>query len=141
MKKFTFSFLLVLLLSAFTVSISVNAQDTIPPCEMDCLPQSPWIPAQLGPYTVPGCPKCTLSFNYWYRYPACGIYKDLQIGEITLSLACLSCPLSIKDFVDFAIDKMILNNPIPKPGLDSCETYWRAINASCWKFFASYDTV
>jgi len=76
MKKYPLSCFLVLIFSAFVVSNNVNAQDTIPPCEMDCLPQSPWIPAQLGPYTVPGCPGCSLSFNYWYRYPACGIYNE-----------------------------------------------------------------
>lgn len=142
MKKYFLSFFLVLIFSAFLTSNNVNAQDTIPPCEMDCLPQSPWVLDTLGQYTIPGCPSCTLSFTYWYRTNACGVFKDLQLGEITLSLACLSCPLSIKDFVDFAVDKMILYNEIPKPDSGKCDTYWRAINASCWGFIESgNDTV
>jgi len=143
MKKYSLSFFLVLFLSAFVVSNNLNAQDTIPPCEMDCLPQSPWLPDTSIWYAVDpvNCPGCSLQFKFWYRYPACGIYKDLQIGEINLTLACISCPKSMKEYVDFAIDKMILNNKIPKPDTGRCETFWRAINASCWKFFASYDTV
>jgi len=135
MKEHIISFILVLLLSALALSIKAYSQ---PPCEMDC-PQSPWIPATSVWYPVDpvSCPGCSLRFNYWYRPSACGIYKDLQMGEITLTLPCLSCPLSVKDYVNFAIDKMILNNEIPKPDTGKCETFWRAINASCWGFLVS----
>ncbi len=113
---------------------SLLSQEPDPPCDMDCLPQSPWLYDHLGPYSIPGCPNCTISFDCWYRPSACGVFKDLQLGEITLSLACLACPFSIKDFIDFAEDQLILNNPIPKPDTGHCETNWRAIRASCWAF-------
>jgi hypothetical protein len=100
---------------------------------MDC-PGSPWIFAQLGWYYIDpvGCPGCRIKFDYWYRPAACGVYHDVQLGNITMTLQCLSCGYSTKDIVQFAIDKMIRDNPIPKPGNDTCDTFWRALNSSCW---------
>jgi hypothetical protein len=143
MKKYILSFLLVLILSAFVVSNNVNSQDTIPPCTMDCLPQSPWIPDVSGWHSVDpvNCPGCFIQFKFWYRASACGVFKDLQLDEFTLSSACNTCPKSIKDYVDFAVDLMILNNPLPKPANGTCETIWRAVNASCWRPLLTVDSV
>jgi hypothetical protein len=142
MKMFILSFLSLLIFSAFVVSNNVNAQEQ-PPCEMDCLPQSPWQPDVSGwhPVDPVNCPGCFIQFKFWFRPSACGLYKDLQLGEITLSMACMTCPKTIKDYVDFAVDKMILNNQIPKPDTGRCQTMWRAINASCWRPLVSADSV
>jgi hypothetical protein len=135
MYKYITTLVITLFILAFASSLSLKAQnDTIPPCDMDCLPQSPWIPANLGPYQIYpiGCPGCLISFNYWYRPSECGYYHDIQLGNITISLQCLSCGYSANDIVQFAIDKMIRDNTISKPDSGNCDTFWRAFNSSCW---------
>ncbi|MDX9791571.1 MAG: T9SS type A sorting domain-containing protein [Candidatus Kapabacteria bacterium] len=142
MKKYSLSFLLMLIFSAFVVSNDVNAQDTIPPCDMDCLPQSPWNFATSIQYPVPGCPGCSLSFNYWWREDACGVWNDIQLGDVSITLGCLACPFTIKDYVDFARDKMIRDNPILKPVAPNCDIFWRAFTSSCWgKLVMGNDTL
>ena len=132
--------LLYVLLTVFTVSLA-NAQDD-PPCEMDC-PDDDWIhktQSSFEPDPV-GCPGCEISFEYWQRENACGIYKDLQLGEITLTSSCLSC-YTIDEIVDIAIDKMIKDNELPMPDTGECETNWRAFHSACWgEWTENGDTV
>ena len=133
----------VIVFVLFLTVNNVKADDPPPPCEMDCLPQSPWTHGLSTWFDVDpiNCPGCQMRFEFWWRSDACGVYKDIQLGQINLTLACVTCSKTIKEYVDIAIDSLILNNPIPKPDTNTCDTLWRAIFASCWKFYASFDTV
>ncbi|MFA5605161.1 MAG: hypothetical protein WC970_04790, partial [Dehalococcoidales bacterium] len=142
MKKFLMTFFVTLAISFFALNLNLKAQtDSIPPCQMDCL-DSAWTPATLGPYSMPGCPGCLVSFNYWYREAACGLWNDIQLGDVSITLGCLGCPLTIDDYVAFAKDKMIRDNIIPKPEFPDCDIFWRAFTSSCWgKLVMGNDTL
>lgn len=125
--------LLAAIFAMVVFSLTAYSQPPEPPCEMDC-PGSPWVLDSINLYSVDpiGCPGCQIKFYYWYRTNACGIWNDIQLGEITVSLSCLSC-YTIEEIVSFAKDKMIRDGALPKPdSTDPCETNWRAFNSSCW---------
>jgi hypothetical protein len=129
------TFMILISVSVILASSLLKAQPD-PPCEMDC--NEPWQFDQIGPFALDSvnCPGCFVYIDFWYRDNACnGLFKDLQLGEITLSLACISCNnYTIEDVVAFAKDKMIREHkkwPNPNPG-NPCEDNWRAFESSCW---------
>lgn len=130
MKKINFLFAAIFVM--VVLSLTAYSQPD-PPCEMDC-PGSPWVLDSINWYSVDpiGCPGCQFKIYYWYRNAACGVWKDIQLGEVKLTSACVSC-YTITDIVQIAKDKMIRDGALPKPGSeDPCETNWRAFNPSCW---------
>ncbi len=123
---------LFLLIIALLLSFNpLSAQDPEPPCEMDC-PQDDWeYKVEIDAWISPAlCPNCSVAIEYWYREDACGLFKDVQIGQIDLS-DCDDCNLSDEQIFQLSVYYILTHNSM-LPEEDSCEINWRAINASCW---------
>jgi hypothetical protein len=127
MKKYSLSFFLVLLLSAFTVSISVNAQTPEPPCSYSCAPPfTPWTYVLISNQALPNgsCPTCLITFEYWYR--ECNGEIQVVLGSVYQTGNCTQCESWIPWY---AADWVAKNNPLI---LGKLAAGWRPETRYCY---------
>jgi hypothetical protein len=129
MKNLSFSFILVLIFSAYVVSNNVNAQQTPPPCTPDCEATPFFAPPVFNDFYFDN--GCIIRVYYTWRH-ACNTWYDVQIVRIeTLNPLCNA--YSDKQLLDSAFKKVLEFNRMgypPAPG--NCDLNWRITTASCW---------